>query len=1118
MFRPKRSNDRFTGEADGTEGITTLSAMNEQASRSSPDGRTMRRRYAIGAVACLVLVAIIISVTVGKGDKGGPSSSASGGSGETIDLGPYEIPKSPLASYELIESDTIEELLAAVAVYKHTKSGLRVMTMIPKDPNQDATFGLNFRTPPENDDGAQFVVQHSVLAGSANYPIKDPFNQVERGSLQTYWNTWTKRDRTSFVIASRNLADFKNNIKVMIDAVFHPLFVNPAYKWIYRQEGWRLESPDDKHLKINGNAFTAAKAAQMDPQEVMEKQIYKNLFANHVYSRNPKGEASEVVTMTYQEVIDYYNAYYHPSNGEAFCYGKQDFIDACLTELDPVLNEYDHNDGIRQHSKVPWKDLTELASEEKSIGYPSWQDSIDYRSVMAWVLNDQPMDLRTEVAWHLIYELLVGSPTAPVTKAIVDLNLGDDLITFFEHSLQQWVIAVGVSGVSTQEKVEIARKAIVGKLQNIVNNGFDEIAVTAALNKLEFKFRDQSGKDMPRGVQTFEELLGHWNYDRDPLMPLKYGKAFMDLKAEVEQPFGQDFLLQLLTRRMFDSKHSTYLDLYPDKNYALQWEQMEIQWLNSLDQYITVEQGAQMLEETDDLKRVQAVDDSEDALALIPHVQVSDLGKELYAPPTNIFLDLFDSGITTLEHELVFTNGIAYVDFAIDISNMDFDDIVLLPLFCRLLREAGTKTSSEVQIQYEVDKSSGGISIYPIIEEVVQADSDGNYVVPDGKHLVSKIVVSGSCVAANSCLPMFNLFRKMLWESDVQNKIKAHDLLEEMIDDMEDDIQTNGHLYTTTRIASRYSITGFIREQWQGLTQLFQMRRALEQAKSDFSELSLRLIKMQDAMVRGNRNGMTLAVTGDRAVLKDLKGAVELFMKDVLPLATQVERFPDFAQVEHPWIAKGMHRMEAELSHENSNQAIIVPTRVNHVGKGGLLYDIGERIVGADTVVTSFLGGYYLYDQLRFNLGALHAWAVLDSDSGVLIYQSDRDPNILQTLKVYEEGATWLWKQIQDGELPIEAKSSIVGTIGRMDATVMRPNLIGIESIKRYLKQETPEMRQRWRDQIIGATTDDFMSMVERLGSWGQPSVCVVTSTEVYDTIDPLDLNMTHCSFAGFEC
>jgi hypothetical protein len=1087
--------------------------------KSSPDGTWMRRRYAMAAFALFIFVSVLIFALTGNDDNKNDSGSSTGGSDEAnYYLEMPQTPTAPTDAYEIVTHQSLDDLKSSVAVYKHKKSGMEIVTMIPSDPHQDATFGINFRTPTEQNDGVQYVVKKSILAGSVNYPVKDPFNQLRGGSLQTYSSSWTERDRTSFVMASRNLADFTNNLKVTIDAVFNPLFVDGQYKWIYRQEGWRLESPDNSHLVINGNAYTDAKAAQMNPQEVMIKHIYSNLFADHVYSKNPKGDTSEVVTMTYQELTEYYKTYYHPSNGQAFCYGRQEFIDVCLDELHLILNEYDHQESIRKHSKVEWQDLTKIDKEIKKIGYPDYQDKVDYRTAIAWVLNEQPMDLRTEVAWHLIFELLAGSSTAPIAKVIFDLDLGSDIVTHFQNSLQQWVMALGVSGIVSEEEVQRANDKIMKELEKIVSNGFSNNAMQAALHKIEFMFRDQSSSDMPRGAKYFSDILSHWNYDRNPLMPLHASKTFVELKAEIEET-GQGFILELITKQLFDSQHSTSLELHPDKNYALQWERTEQQWLDGLDNYITKEEGMKLMSETADLKEVQETDDSEEALASIPRLHVSDMNETLYTPPYRVIEDLFGSGVTTLSHELPFTNGIAYVDFAIDISNMDFDDVVLLPLFCRLLLEGGTEVYDDVKFQQQIDKYTGGISITPFIEEIVETDDDGYYLVPDGKHFVTKLVISGACIAADTCLPMMNLFRQAVWDSNVRNKEKAVEILEMMINGMEQDVQTNGHKYTTSRIESRYSLSGFVREQWYGVTQLMQMRRALAQIKDNFTALSMRLIKMQDAIKRGHRNGMLMSITGDHEALNDLKSPMNNFFNSTLPLAPQRTPFPNFGEEEHPWVPKGTHRLKEELSEETSNQAFTVPTRVNHVAKGGILYDVGERIPGADMVVTQYLGGHYLFNELRFNQGAKEAWADLDLDSGVMIYQSDRDPSIFSTLDTYEGGATWLWEQVHEGELPVEAQGAVVGAIGRMDAHAMiEPNKLGKQSVLGYLKQDTIEYKQRWRDQILASNVDDFMSMVERLGSWGHPAVCIVTSPEVFDTIDLLDYNIAKCDYSGYEC
>jgi hypothetical protein len=255
FVRPKRGKKRFTGEeAAGTEGIANLSSINN----SPPDGRRMRRRMAMLAAGVVVAVVVLVVVLTSNGggadgsDTGTSSSSSGGSSSSGSSSAPLPYPEPPTPAYELVTRQTLDDLQSTVAVFKHTKSGMQVVAMIPRDPNEDAIFGINFRTPSESNDGAQYVVENSVLAGSVNYPVKDPVNQVKLGSLQTYSDSWTGRDKTSFVVASRNLADYRNNVKVLIDAVFHPLFVNEEYKWIYRREGWRLESPDNKSLLING--------------------------------------------------------------------------------------------------------------------------------------------------------------------------------------------------------------------------------------------------------------------------------------------------------------------------------------------------------------------------------------------------------------------------------------------------------------------------------------------------------------------------------------------------------------------------------------------------------------------------------------------------------------------------------------------------------------------------------------------------------------------------------------------------------------------------------------------------------------------------------------------------
>mmetsp|Transcript_84075 Transcript_84075/g.126032 ORF Transcript_84075/g.126032 Transcript_84075/m.126032 type:complete len:1105 (+) Transcript_84075:100-3414(+) len=1101
MLRPPRSRKRFRGKPEGTDGKTNLSGI---PSGEEADGQGKRRRMALGLAVCLLISALVIWLIARDGN--GKEDKEMVGAAPSIDM------------YEIESTATLDVAKAKVQTMKHKKSGMQVMTMVPDDHMQDAVFGASFRTLTENTHGVPRVVEQALRAGSEKYPIKDPFNQMKRGSLQTYSDTYTSKDRTVFTLASRNRQDFNNGMDVMLDGIFHPLMVRDDHAWIFRQEGWRLELVNNERLYLSGNAMNSAKASQMYPNQSMLNYIYGQLFPDNSYSINPDGVFQDIVSMTQREVVEYYNRFYKPANGQAFCYGPQSFVNDCLDKLDGVLKDFEHDKAIRGNSKVLWQNLDVIQSGKDKIPYPSYQDANDFRLATSWVLNDQPMDSRTEVAWFLLDDLLMSSPDGTVARIISNLDLGDDVIGGLESSFQQWVFTVGVTGITKEDNVEVARTAIREKLNRIVADGFGEAQLKATFNKVDYMLRDVTSDDVPQGVKAFRSVLKKWNYDQDPKLALLYAKELDRLRDDIESN-GQSVLLDLIQRHLIDNTHKTTVQLFPSTNLAMVYASQEQTWIDSLDDFVTKEQGLQLLRETNELHTIQEKEDTEEELSLIPRLDISDLNATMYELPIKVDEDIFDSGLTLLEHTIPNSNGVAYFDFVIDISNIDFDDIVLLPLFCQMLMRGGTAQKTDVQFQREVDTSTGGITVFPVIDEILQADESGGYIVPDGKHLVSKVAVRTSCLTKTGGLAMFTLIRQLVFDAKVDNQARAIEVLEKLIDDMEDDIQVNGHVYTTRRINSRYSLPGFFAEQWKGVTQLFNLRRALAQARADFSVIAQRMVLMHDAMVRGNRNGMFLSVTGDHQAIKDISAGIELFVKDLLPPAAQVSRFPDFGKVEHPWVTKALHRMEEELKVTSANEAFIVPTRINHVGRGGILYDQGERIKGADAVGLHFLSGYYLYDKVRFSLGASQAWAVMDPDSGSVIYQSENDPNIVPTLDAYDGGVTWLFKQVDGRDtLSAEGRGAVVGLVGAMDGTAYQPSQVGFVSLLQYLRQDKPEYRQKWRDEIIGTSPQDIKEMAERLGAWAQESIVVVTDEVHLKVALESGLNFTSCSYTGQAC
>ena len=607
----------------------------------------------------------------------------------------------------------------------------------------------------------------------------------------------------------------------------------------------------------------------------------------------------------------------------------------------------------------------------------------------------------------------------------------------------------------------------------------------------------------------------------DPTFNLNYAIYFQDLKSEIEKN-GQGFLIQLVTLHLVDQKRMLTLEMFPSTDVAQYFENVEKQFIDDLGNKLTKQEAMAVVRETVQLQQIQEADDSPADEAKIPILPLSALNKTGAEIPTQIMEDIYESGITLLQQELPFTNGIAYVDFAIDISLMHFDDVTLLPVFCNILQQAGTPEMSDVELMREIDTYTGGISVTLLIDDIVSASTDNGYLVPEGTHLETKVVLRGSTIATVGGLKLLQLMIQDIYNTDLtseQTKLKTADILRKMIDDMDDDLQTHGHRYTTMRIESRYSLPGFVREQWQGVTQLMALRQALYDVTNNWNSVSARFVAMSKVMTEGNRNGMILSVTGDKAALQVMNTAIEQFIKGDLPPATGASPFLDYSKNPHPWVAAGEARMKAVINEKEPNSAFIVPTRVNHVGKGGILFDQGERIYGSDQVLLQYIGGYYLFNSLRYSLGASEAWAVLDVDSGVVVYQSDSDPKIVPTLDVYEKGAAFVYNEIQKyGGLPPEAHASIIGAIADIDGTAWQPNAVGYKALLQYLKRETPAMRQKWRTEVLQTNENNFLAMIDRLGAWGKPSICVVTNLDQLAQAQSLGVNMTTCNYTQFSC
>lgn len=452
----KRKRDSHVSELDGK--------LSQQWSRR-------KRILLLMAALLLVSLSVVLVVVVAR-------------PGMTLVYGtPTEVSHD---GYETTQKAYISEIQADLVLYRHRKTKTEILTLIPKDSTQDSVFAASFRTIPSDDTGVAHMLEHSVLDGSKKYPTKDPFNEMQRGSLNTFLNAFTFDDRTVYTVASRNKEDFSNLVSVYLDAVFQPLCVTDEGSWILRQEGFRIEEDQDSNLELTGVVLSEMKGAYSDPDELIHRFAQKNLFPKTSYRFDSGGQPDKIPTLTRNDFVSFYKKFYHPSNAQLFFYGPFDHVKEGMEQAHVYFEDSEARSDIRQESRVEWQEFEIKEPISVRNPYQSF-DVDDYRIMISWLINDRPMDTKTEIAWFVVDELLMGTPTSKLYKALQDSGYGDSVLgDGLENWLQQWTFHVGLQGIESQEDVEAVKLLILDTLTEVVTSGFTEEDVASAMNTAEF--------------------------------------------------------------------------------------------------------------------------------------------------------------------------------------------------------------------------------------------------------------------------------------------------------------------------------------------------------------------------------------------------------------------------------------------------------------------------------------------------------------------------------------------------------------------------------------------------------------------------------------------------------
>ena len=586
-----------------------------------------------------------------------------------------------------------------------------------------------------------------------------------------------------------------------------------------------------------------------------------------------------------------------------------------------------------------------------------------------------------------------------------------------------------------------------------------------------------------------------WIYDESPTDALKFEEPLKELKDRIADS-GSKVFQDLLKEYIVDNKHRTTVELAPSKTLEEEQLKEEKDRLADIKASLSEQELQNVIDKTIELKKLQAAEDTPEERATIPALELSDLKRETDEYPIAVSEDDSGSGVTVIHHELGSTSGIAYVNFGIDLSVLPLDDVPLLPLFGRMLKETGAGEYDSVQLSQKIGTNTGGINVGLLTTGVHPDDYDQNKV-SSGEHLATKLYFQGKATSDKTS-ELLSLMKLMLTEARLDSKTRVIEMLRETRSRLETMVQSSGHATVQSRMRARYRVGGYIDEITGGLQYLDTVKELLKQAEEDWPSLLARLENIRNQLLKHEavRHGMFLDITGDAKVFETVKPAVDDFLKN-LPGEANGAKLPNFKKEIHPWVPEAKKRMAEVLPIKD--EGFVVPTQVSYVGKSGVLFDDGEEVPGSAEVVARFLRTGYLWDYVRVMGGAYGGFCTFSTFSGFFSCLSYRDPNLDKTIDVYDAAADALFAAADALEKDPEAlATAIIGTIGEKDGA-KSPDQKGFTALQRWLVNESPEHRQKLRDEIINTKADDFRTFAERLKNMKDPSVAVVSSKAKFE-------------------
>ena len=942
-------------------------------------------------------------------------------------------------NYTLISSQPLPEQDGTGYLLRHNKSGARVLLVDCSDDNK--VFCIGFRTPPTNSKGIQHIIEHTVLCGSKKYPVKDPFVELCKSSLNTFLNAMTYPDKTMYPVASCNDKDFKNLMDVYLDAVFNPNIYDKEE--IFKQEGWHYEMESvDSPLTINGVVYNEMKGVYSSADAAAGRAVTMSLYPDSIYNLDSGGDPDDIPFLTREEYLDYHGRYYHPSNSYIYLYGDMDFNERLefldkeylsgydLQEVDSTIKEQPAFDKPRDYTSYY------AVSEEDELTGNTY---LSYNTVIG-----KSTDVKLNTAFDILCYMLLDAPGAPLKKAIVDTGICAEVDSNYEDEIMQPEFSI-IARNSDEENKEVFIKTIDDTLRKLADEGLDKRSLEAALNHFEFKHKESNYGRYPKGLILALDAMGSWLYDEEEAFTrFSLDDVYVELRKGIEEGYFEE----VIRKYILDNPHKSYGVTKPSKEIATKQEKALLDRLDKICSEMTDEEKEKIVNDTIHLKKYQEEPSPDEDLEKIPMLTISDIKKEARKLKNRV-AEIDE--VKVVQHD-IFTNGISYLEFTFDTSCLADDEISAASLLCEILKYVDTDNYSESQLAGEIDIETGGIAFGTTVLTTV-AGKAVPYFYAKTKCFDDKLTEG------------IRLIEEILNRSHITDRKRLKEIIAETKANIKNDLVESGHLTAGQRAASYLNAANAIKERQEGVDYY----RFIDKLDRDFDELYDDICKLLKDVLKKilRKDNLIVSYTSDKKAEDVLAGKMGV-ITDTLSDEVIAEN--------------------TDFKLAVKNEGFTAASQVQYCAAAASFKKAGLPYIGSLNILRIIFGYDYLWINVRVKGGA-YGCSGSFSRSGITLMTSYRDPNLTETFDVFKDA----YKYVEAFDVSERDMTKyIIGTIGSIDPP-LTPQSLANFSYASYLAGVDDEMLQKERDEILSADSETIRNLAPYVKVLvDSPVVCAV--------------------------